>query len=54
MFPDMGEKTVISIFLQILMTIISDGDLLDSRRCRMLDGSLIFLPLFRQLLDIIQ
>ena len=41
MFPDMGEKTVISIFLQILKT-ISDGDLLDSRRCLMLDGSLIF------------
>ena len=31
MFPDMGEKTVISIVLQILKT-ISDGDHLDSRR----------------------
>ena len=52
MFPDMGEKTVISFLLQILKT-ISDGDLLGSRRCLMLDGSLIFLPLFLQLLDII-
>ena len=42
MFPDMGEKTVISIVLQILKTIISDGDLLDSLRCLMLDGSLFF------------
>ena len=41
MFPDMGEKTVISFLLQILKT-ISDGDLLGSRRCLMLDGSLIF------------
>ena len=41
MFPDMGEKTVISIVLQILKT-ISDGDHLDSRRCLILDGSLIF------------
>ena len=42
MFSDMGEKTVISIVLQILKAIISDDDLLDSRRCLMLDGSLIF------------
>ena len=36
-----GWKTVISIVLQILKT-ISDGDHLDSRRCLILDGSLIF------------
>ena len=40
MFPDMCEKTVISIVLQILKT-ITDGDLLDSQRCVMLDSSLI-------------
>ena len=29
MFPDMGEKTVISIVLQNILKTISDGDLLD-------------------------
>ena len=45
MFPDMGEMTVISIVLQLLKT-ISDVDLLVSRRCLMLVGSLkIFIQL---------
>ena len=56
MFPDMGEKTVISNVLQILKT-ISDGDHLDSQRCLMTDGSLIFFTtvccIFLQPLDII-
>ena len=42
MFPDMGEKTVISIVLLNKLKTISDGDLLDSQRCLMLHGSLIF------------
>ena len=42
MFPDMGEKTVISIVLQNILKTISDGDLLDRQRCLMLHGSLIF------------
>ena len=41
LIPAMGEKTVISVVLQILKT-ISDGDPLDSQRCLILDGSLIF------------
>ena len=58
MFPDMGEKTVISIVLLNKLKTISDGDLLDSQRCLMLHGSLIFFTtvrclLFLQLLDII-
>ena len=45
MFPGMGEITVISNVLQLLKT-ISDGDLLVSRRCSMLVGSLkIFIQL---------
>ena len=52
MIPAMGEKTVISVVLQILKT-ISDVDPLDSQRCLILDGSLIFLPLSLQILDII-
>ena len=39
MFPDMCEMTVISVVLQLLKT-ISDVDLLVSRRCLMLVGSL--------------
>ena len=39
MFPGMGEITVISNVFQLLKT-ISDGDLLVSRRCLMLVGSL--------------
>ena len=42
MFPDMGDKTVISIVLQNILKTISDGDLLDRQRCLMLNGSLIF------------
>ena len=42
MFPDMGEKTVISIVLKNILKTISDGDLLDRQRCLMLHGSLIF------------
>ena len=42
MFPDMGEKPVISIALQNILKTISDGDLLDRQRCLMLHGSLIF------------
>ena len=59
MFPDMGEKTVISIVLQNILKTISDGDLLDRQRSLMLHGSLIFFffttvrCLFLQLLDII-
>ena len=41
-FPDMGEKTVISIVLQNILKTISDGDLLNRQRCLMLHGSLIF------------
>ena len=46
MFPDMGEKTVISIVLQNILKTISDGDLLDRQRCLMLHGSLIFFFFF--------
>ena len=45
MFPGMGEITVISNVFQLLKK-ISDGDLLVSRRCLMLVGSLkIFIQL---------
>ena len=45
MFPGMGEITVISNVFQLLKT-ISDGNLLVSRRCSMLVGSLkIFIQL---------
>ena len=45
MFPDMCEVTVISVVLQLLK-IISDVDLLVSRRCLMLVSSLkIFIQL---------
>ena len=42
MFPDMGEKTVISIVLQNILKMINDGDLLDRQRCLILHGSLFF------------
>ena len=45
-FQTSVRKTVISIVLQILKAIIGDGDHLDSRRCLMLDGSLIFFFFF--------
>ena len=48
MFPDMGEKTVISIVLPNILKTISDGDLLDRQRCLMLHGSLIFFFLLPQ------
>ena len=45
MFPDMCEMTVISVVLQLLKA-ISDVDLLVSRRCLMLVGSVkIFIQL---------
>ena len=52
MFPDMGEKTVISIVLQNILKTISDGDLLDRQRCLMLHGSLIFFFFYHSPLSI--
>ena len=52
MFPDMGEKTVISIVLQNILKTISDGDLLDRQRCLILDGSLIFFFFYHSPLSI--
>ena len=39
MFPDMGEKTVISIVLQNMLKTISDGDLLDQRAKKVVSDS---------------